>query len=291
MIADANAWAFEPGAEMAPGLRAWTCLGAGDRHESWLAWSQRHWSPVVVKLPVPDRARDRRTIEGLARQARLAGSLAHPGVQRLLGTGNDGNGTGTRYLIFEYAEGPTLSASLDDEGPLDPGDVVRLGLQLAGVLHYLHGTEIVHLDLKPSNICLVDGRPVLLDFDAACRAGRRRPAGAPIGSPPYMAPEQFHDDEVTPRSDLFALGAVLYEAVRGQCPYNPEETPDGWTVPQERGAPPLPEDAVPAGLAEVIRALLDPLPERRPGDARSVLTALARSLPPGEEGMWPSWVR
>jgi serine/threonine protein kinase len=195
-------------------------------------------------------------------------------------------------LVFEYAEGPTLAMSLDDEGPLHPGDVGRLGLQLAGVLLYLHGVGIAHLDVKPSNICLVDGRPMLLDFDAACPIGRRRPRDAPIGSPPYMAPEQFRDDQVTAQSDLFALGAVLYEAASGQCPYNPEETSDGWTVPQEQGAPPASDAArLPGPLADVIDRLLEPRPDRRPADARSVLTALARSLPPGEEGVWPPWVQ
>jgi serine/threonine protein kinase len=241
----------------------------------------------VVKLPIPDRVGDRKVIEGLARQARLAGALAHPGIQRLLGTsldmgatradradhvdGSDGvdgvdGGDGAAHLVFEYAEGPTLTSSLDDEGPMHPGDVARLGMQLAGVLHYLHhGAGIAHLDVKPSNICLVDGRPVLLDFDAACQVGRRRHPDAPIGSPPYMAPEQFRDDEVTPRSDLFALGAVLYEAATGQCPYHPEETPDGWTVPQERGAPPVSGAArLPGPLAEVIDRLLEPRPDRRP---------------------------
>lgn len=289
-----SAWDFEQGATMAPGLRAWAPIGAGDRYESWLAWSDRHWCPAVVKLPVPDRVGDKKTIEGLARQARLVGALAHPSIQRLLDTGIEPHGTraDVDHLVFEYAEGPTLSMSLDDDGPMVPGDVIRLGLQLAGVLHYLHGAGIAHLDLKPSNICLVDGRPVLLDFDAACRIGRRRPRTAPMGSPPYMAPEQFRDDEVTPRSDLFALGAVLYEAASGQCPYNPEETPDGWTIPQEQGAPPASAAArLPGALAEVIDGLLEPRPDRRPADARSILTALAGSLPPGEEGVWPPWVR
>lgn len=294
-----GAWEFEEGVALAPGLRAWTRIGAGDRYESWLAWSDRHWRPVVVKLPVPGRVGDRKAIEGLARQARLVGALAHPGIPRLLDTalapnGARGTSADVDHLVFEYAEGPTLAMSLDDDGPFGAGDVVRLSMQLAGVLHYLHGAGIAHLDVKPSNICLVDGRPVLLDFDAAGRIGRRRHPDAPIGSPPYMAPEQFRDEEVTPRSDLFGLGAVLYEAVSGQCPYNPEETQDGWTVPQERGAPPPPPGAaarLPGPLVELIGRLLEPHPDRRPADARSVLTALARSLPPGEEGVWPSWVR
>jgi serine/threonine protein kinase len=269
---DPAGWEFAPETTIAPGLRAWTALGGGGRCECWLAWSDRHWCPVVVKLPRPGRMTEPATLAGLTREARIAGALAHPAIQRLLDARLDDD---IPHLIFEYVEGPSLSTSLAEDGPLDTSDAVRLGIQLAAALHYLHGAGFLHLDLKPSNLCLREGRPVILDFETARRVGEPRPPGAPIGSLPYMAPEQLRDEPGAPRSDLFALGAVLYEAVTGTRPH------DGARSCEGRLDPPL---------ADLIARLLAAEPARRPADAFTALTEMARALPAGEEDVWPEWV-
>src|SRR5947209_232034 len=143
--------------------------------------------PVVLKLPRPDLVADPPARADLANEARVAAGLAHPGVQRLYAAAVHAD---PPHLLFEYVEGPTLEDSVAREGPLDPVDVVLLGMQLAGTLRYLHGRHVVHLDVKPSNVCLRDGRPVLIDFGIARPAGTTRPPGAPVGSAPFMAPEQ-----------------------------------------------------------------------------------------------------
>jgi len=152
-------WGFAPGDTIVSGLRAWACLGGGRRCESWLAWSMAWWMPVVLKLPRPGLVDDPETRADLAHEAGVTAGLAHPGVQRRYHAVLD---AAVPYLLSEYVEGPTLDVSLDQDGPLEPAEVALLGMQLAGALRYLHGRGVVHLDLKPSNVCLRAGRPVVI---------------------------------------------------------------------------------------------------------------------------------
>jgi serine/threonine protein kinase len=274
---------YQQSAPIVGGLRAWAPLGGGRRCETWLAWSPERWCPVVVKLPRAGLAADADTRTDLAREAAMVGGLAHPGVQRLYAAELAGE---VPYLVFEYVEGPTLDSSIAAEGPLPADEAVLLGLQVAAVLRYLHGSGVVHLDLKPSNVCLRDGRPVLIDFGIARAPGLTRCPGAPKGSPPYMAPEQCRDEPATPSTDLFALGALLYEAVTGEHAFHPRRDAGGWSYPQLSA----PVATTPGPLGSLIGWLLEPDPGRRPADAATVLRALAGALPAGTEGAWPDWV-
>ena len=278
-----TSWGYEPGGPLVPGLRAWAALGGGRRCETWLAWSTERWCPVVVKLPRPDHLTDPATQAELAQEAQIMATLAHPAMQRLYAANLDAD---PPHLIFEYVEGPSLSTSLVEEGRLGPAEATQLGLQIAGALRYLHGTGVVHLDLKPDNICLRDGRPVLIDFGIARHRGQRRGTGATRGSPPYMAPEQCTGSPAVPASDLFALGAVLFEVLTGQRAYHPRREGSGWWYPQLSGPHP---ERVPGALGAVIDLLLRPDPDARPPDAEAVLKSLAVTLPADEEPPWPAW--
>jgi serine/threonine protein kinase len=276
-------WGFAPGDTIVAGLRAWACLGGGRRCESWLAWSTVWWMPVVLKLPRPGLVEDPATRADLAHEAEVTAGLAHPGVQRRYAAVLDAD---LPYLLSEYVEGPTLDTSLAQDGPLAPAEVALLGMQLAGALRYLHGRGIVHLDLKPSNVCLRDGRPVVIDFGIARGAGTRRRPGAPRGSAPFMSAEQCRDDPATPAADLFALGALLFEAATGEHAFHPRRLGTEWLYPQLAGTAP---ELLPGALGEVIGRLLEPEPARRPADATAVLWSLAGTLPPGAR-LWPDWL-
>lgn len=281
-------WAFRAGEEIVPGLHAWHRLGDGRRCETWLAWCVLRWAPVAVKLPRPERieARTRRT---LAREAGTVATLAHSGIQRLL---EAHWGPPLPRLVFEYVEGPTLAQRLDDGGPLAPGDVVRLGLQLATVLHYLHARGVAHCDLKPGNVVLRDGRAVLIDFDIARRIGERATGTKAPGSREYMAPEQCSGAPAAASMDLFALGAILYEAATDVIAFARAGASDRGNPRQlsHRPAPPRSlAPRVPRALDGAIRALLEPDPDRRPRSARDALALLARAVPPGQQGLWPRW--
>jgi len=276
-------WGYAPGDTMATGLRSWARLGGGRRCETWLAWSTTWWMPVVMKVARPELVDDPDTRADLVHEMEVAAGLAHPGVQRLYAGAVDAD---PPHLLFEYVEGPTLDTCVDREGPLDQVEILLLGMQLAGALRYLHGRGVVHLDLKPSNVCLRDGRPVLIDFGIARPAGTLRRPGAPRGSAPFMAPEQCRDEAATPATDLFALGAVLFEATTGEHAFHPRRLCEQWRYPQLEGAPPR----LPGALGDLVARLLQPVPGLRPASATEVLWELARALPPGAEGLWPAWL-
>ena len=275
---------FAPGEQLAPGLHAIELLGAGKRFETWLAWSARHWCAVAVKLPNASRPGPR-ALQALAREAATVSSLVHPSVQRLLESHARAR---TPHLAYEYVEGPTLDDLIEDEGPLLPDDVLRLGMQLAAILRYLHGRGIVHLDLKPGNLVLRDGRAILLDFDIARRIGERGSGRKPRGSPPFMAPEQVRCEPAAPSMDLFALGAVLYEAATCTHAFDVEGEADDRRYPQLEAPPPR-VDGVPPAVGDAIERLLALDPRDRPPSADAALALLADALAPGEEGLWPDW--
>ena len=290
-----SSWACNPGEELVPGSWAWALLGDGRRCETWLAWSRHHWTAVAIKLPRPDQINER-SRGALAREADAVLPLAHPSIQRLLEARLEDP---VPYLVFEYVEGPTLSRLLDERGALPPGDVVRLGLQLGAALHYLHELGIAHLDIKPENVAVRDGRAVLLDFDLARPFGERengsRPnsRGRPRGSPPYMAPEQVRRAPASLAMDLFGLGATLYEAASDRLAFEPSGKSGEVSYPQLEGSPPPLRSfnsRIPSALDRAIAALLAPNPADRPRTALEAMGLLVQTLPGRQAGLWPKWV-
>ena len=281
---------FEPGERIAPGLLAWERLGDGRTCESWLAWSLPLWTHVVVKLPRDGRMDDARVVRRLGREGRLLRRLSHPAIQRLL---EDAHRHAVPHLLLEYVEGPTLESLVEEHGPLDPGDVLRVGMQLGACLHYMHSLGLVHLDVKPGNVALVEGRAVLLDLDIARAAGRAAPRGRPRGTRAYMAPEQCRRERVDPAMDLFGLGAVLYELATGAQAFLPGPEGSDSEHPQLRDEPRRAVElrpSLPERLDAAIHALLEPEMDRRPHTAMDALRLLAAALPGDEEGTWPSFV-
>ena len=286
--AEAESWGFATGDEIAPGLYAWQLLGDGRRFETWLAWASALWSHVTVKLPHPGFV-DEQTCRALANEAVIVGDLAHPSIQRLLAVEL---GSARPHLVYEYVEGPPLDALIGEQRSLGADDVARLGMQLAAALHYVHGRGIVHLDLKPSNVVIREGRAIVLDFDIARRIGTRGSGRKPRGSPPFMAPEQIRCEPASPSMDLFALGATLYEAATGSAAFaisgdGPDRVYPQLTDPP-LGVRTLARD-VPSGLESVIELLLQGDPARRPATAAAALALLKQALPHDEEALWPWW--
>jgi len=258
-------WSFRAGDEMVPGLHAWARLGGGPRCETWLAWSTRHWCPVAAKVARPAESDHSQTARRLAEEAGRVTALSHPAFQRLLEDLVHGR---PPCLLYEYAEGPTLASLVDRHGPMEPAEVALVGIQLASALRYLHAEGLVHLDLKPTNLVLRDGRVVVLDL------GLSRPVGAGggrrlRGTPRYMAPEQRAGAAADPGMDVYALGLVLHELLTG-APAGP-----------------------PAGdgeLQRVIASLLHHDPAHRPS-INAALSALALVTPStGPDAPWPGWV-
>jgi len=284
-------WSWRPGDELAPGLLAWALLGDGRRCETWLAWDLGRWCPVAVKLPRPGQGA--RAVAALAGEARVAAAVAHPGIRRLL---DDRLDRPLPHLVFEYVEGPTLDDALADEGPFHPVDVLLAGMQLAAALGHLHGRGLAHLDLKPGNVVLREGRPVLIDLGLARPLGEAPAGRHRRGSPPWMAPEQVRRRPASPGMDLFALGAVLFELATGTQAFDPADAgPPARRWPQLAGPAPRvrtrrPE--VPAAVDRAVASLLAPDPADRPVTAAQALDLLAAAMPADaaeDDRLWPTW--
>ena len=143
------------------------------------------------------------------------GKLNHPGIARIIPVAEKSR----TYVAMEYLEGETLYDILERTHPLPVCDALQLASRLCDILEYMHRREVVHRDLKPGNIMISDdGRPHIIDFGIA-----KGPAMEPfmlMGTPEYMAPEQIQGDRVDGRTDVYSLGAVLYEMVTGTRPFH-----------------------------------------------------------------------
>jgi serine/threonine protein kinase len=271
-------WQSAEGCELPGGTLAIERLGVGRRCETWLVWSPELWSPAVLKLARPHQLQHPRAVKSLGREtAALTGNL-HPALPRLLA---DGTLEPAPHLLIEYVDGPSLAEEIDLNGALAPAEVALLGAQLLPALTSLHQRGLAHLDLKPDNIVLRDGRPILIDFGSARRLGSLQPVGHPVGTPGYAPPEQEDCQPVSVAMDLYALGATLAEALTGVPAAAPGDGVQAGAA--ANGVPELPESAV----GGVIERLLADDPAAR-GSTADVLVALATAA--GELRPWPEWL-
>jgi serine/threonine protein kinase len=265
-----------PGDPLPGNVLAWERLGIGYRCETWLGWSRELWVPVVVKMPRPhqvEHSRARRTLEREA--AALAGN-PHPGLPRLL---VDGSAAPLPYVVVEHLDGNPLDAEIDDGGAFAEVDVALLGAQLLSPLMALHARGLAHLDVKPDNVMLCHGRPMLIDFGSARRLGASQPQGRPIGSAGYAAPELEAGAPIDAGMDLYGVGAVLHEMLGGQPTFDP------LLEAVQRPAPAaLPHSA----LGLVVQSLLDPEPTRRLSTS-ATLHAFGRIAAALGREPWPAW--
>ncbi|NIR60768.1 MAG: serine/threonine protein kinase, partial [Gammaproteobacteria bacterium] len=182
-------------------------LAAGGMGSIFLARDPTLERQVAVKILRPELA-TARAAERFLREARILASLSHPNV---VPVHSAGEADGLFYYVMDYVEGETLGARLE-RGALSRDEAAKLGTDLLAALEASHAHGIVHRDVKPANIFLVADRALLGDFGIAKpldEPGGLTAAGDLVGTPSYMAPEQL-EGEVTPRTDLYAAGMVLY---------------------------------------------------------------------------------
>ena len=178
----------------------------------------------AVKVPFGDVAGDDRLRRRFAQEAEAAGRLEHPNLVHVLDVGE--TDAGLLYLIMDFVDGQSLARSIA-RGPMAPAAVARLIGQIAAGLGHAHDRGLVHRDLKPDNVLIVasDHGPVarIVDFGIAIfrddDASRVTTQGIVMGTPHYMAPEQATGGKLDARTDLFALGVILYELLAGVLPF------------------------------------------------------------------------
>jgi eukaryotic-like serine/threonine-protein kinase len=253
-------------------------VATGGMAAVWRAHDEVLARTVAVKVLHDDLCRQDDIRERFRREAVAAAKLVHPGIVSLFDTGVDDERV---YLVIEYVEGRTLAEVLED-GPLEPGEVARIGSRVAAALAHAHDRGIVHRDVKPANVLLAqDGTVKVTDFGIA-KAAEDATLTAPgrvMGTAAYVAQEQLRGKPVDARADLYALGLVLYEAVTGQRAFRGA---DPVAVAEARlGAGSLhPRQLradVPRALDEVIADLTAPDPVERPATA-TLAAALLRDL-------------
>jgi len=250
-------------------------LGSGGMGEVYRALDPRLEREVAIKV-LRSLASNAETQARLWREARSAASVSHPGICQIYDVGESDE---RLFIVMELLTGDSLAMRLKD-GALKPDEAVTTALGILGALSALHSRQIVHRDLKPSNVFLTDGGIKLLDFGLARSS---EPSGSEqtitktgmvVGTPRYMAPEQWAEGALDPRSDLFAAGAILFEMLSGQPAF------PGNDLMQVYHAIMSGQPAALAGSASVsaIDGVIHRALEKRPEDRYQSADAMAQAL-------------
>jgi eukaryotic-like serine/threonine-protein kinase len=273
-------WEFEEGAEIRPGRVALKPVGGGNRYEVWLVWDEGLFALGIAKLLRPDQAGDERALRDLEREVEVLTSLAHPTLIRSFDTELEGPHP---HVLIEHLEGPSLRRLIRRDGAIGLEQLLPLAAHVAGALQYMANSGYVHLDVKPDNI-VMGVPPRLIDLSIARTLERAARTAGPLGTDPYMAPEQCVEDGggIGPAADAWGLGATLFHAASGEKPF-PRGSGDGGPerFPQLVEGPRELPPHLPLSLRQLIGELLDPDPTRRPscGEAVGRLEPLLAELP------------
>jgi eukaryotic-like serine/threonine-protein kinase len=201
-------------------------LGQGGMNSVYLAEDILNRQKVVLKFPNADLIGNIGVFERYKREAEIGSRLNHPHIQHLLNTDEDRS---EHYLVMEYIQGRTLREVLEKAAPdlLPTDEVLRITIQICDALAYCHEHGVFHRDIKPENIMLLDdGNIKIIDFGVALLEGARRVTwrglSGTVGTPDYMSPEQLRGERGAASSDIYSVGAMLYELLTGHVPFEGE---------------------------------------------------------------------
>ena len=253
-------------------------LGEGGMATVYLAFDVRHERKVAVKVLKSELA----AVLGAERfvhEIKTTASLQHPHILPLF---DSGTADGFLFYVMPFIQGETLRDRLDRETQLPVDEAIRIATDVADALHYAHEQGVIHRDIKPENILLANGRPIVADFGialavSAAAGGRLTETGLSVGTPHYMSPEQATAEKtLTGRSDVYSLGAVLYEMLAGNPPHTGTSAQQ---IVMKIIAEPAPavtahRKAVPANVAAALGTALEKLPADRFVTARAFAEAL-----------------
>ena len=265
---------YVPGTVLAGRYRIVGLLGRGGMGQVYRADDLKLGQAVALKFLPEPLARDGAALARFHQEVRLARQISHPGVCRVFDIGELG---GEHFLTMEYIDGEDLGSLLKRIGRLPPDKALEIARQLCAALAAAHDAGVLHRDLKPANVMLDGrGRARITDFGLAGLEAELRAGGDASGTPAYMAPEQLAGREFTRRSEVFALGLLLYELFTGRRFFDAATVPE--VLRQRRSG----ARAVPSSLVKdldplverVILRCLEEDPARRPGSVVHVAAAL-----------------
>ena len=197
-------------------------MAQGGMAEIYRAYDLMSGQEVVLKIPNRMMIGDPAQYERFQRELEVTNTLKHPFIQKGLGSGQFNR---TPYLVTEFVNGKSMRDLVTQEAPFPPEKAVSLIRKIADGVAYIHENQVVHRDLKPENILIgADDQPVILDFGLALTKNAHRVTYANLtpnaGTPDYMAPEQIEGQRGDERTDLYAVGTMLYELLTGHTPFS-----------------------------------------------------------------------
>ncbi|MDH3590339.1 MAG: protein kinase [Planctomycetota bacterium] len=256
-------------------------IGRGGMGVVYLARDSRLDRQVAIKCLPDDMAGDAERLARFRREAKLLASLSHPNIATVHALEEVEAKT---YLVLEYIEGEALFEHLDKTGR-SWRDCVQVGAAIADALAAAHDQGVIHRDVKPDNVMFTGrGTAKVLDFGLACPARRsgedalKTAAGAILGTPGYMAPEQARGEAAEARADVFALGCLLHEMISGKPAYVRDTVADSVAATLNDPPPSLAGTGAPEELDRLVMRCMEKRPEDRPASARALAGELRALL-------------
>ncbi|WP_436524162.1 protein kinase domain-containing protein [Actinoplanes sp. HUAS TT8] len=274
-------------------------LGTGGMSVVWRGYDETLGREVAVKVLAPQLATDRVFRDRLRQEALAAARLCHPHITGVYDFGEAllSEHLTVPYVVMELNDGESVGARIGRQGSLDWREAVMVGAEVASALATAHARGVVHRDVTPANVMLTGSGAKVVDFGISAVIGQRDagPDGSLLGTPAYLAPERLGGAPVSPATDVYALGLLLYRALTGRMPWPAQSTTEALRAHLYADPDPVPElPGMPSGVAELCLRCLAKDPTARPLSAE-LARALAATvgvrpiIPPLRPGERPSF--